>query len=82
VQFLTTAGVWGVQVYTWSHVAHVESCGQLHTPLQHAAFRGRDGALMDTATRIGPLITTELKKALEECGMPSATLTCNDLRHM
>lgn len=61
---------------------HVESCGQLGTPLQHAAFRGRDGAQMDTSTRIGPLITTELRKSLEESGMATATLTCNDLRHM
>jgi hypothetical protein len=70
------------QVYTWSHELHVESCGQLGTIAQHSAFRGRDGAQLDSASRIGPFITSEIRKALEEAGMPTATLTCNDLRHM
>ena len=69
-------------MYTWSHVLDVESCGQLGTTDQHAAFRGRDGARLDSSSRIGPLITSELRKALDEAGMPCATLTCNDLRHM
>jgi len=69
-------------VFTWGHMLHVEGVGQLGKESQHAAFRGTDGATLDTAARMGPVITRELQKALGEAGMNAEChLTCNDLRH-
>jgi hypothetical protein len=71
-----------LQVFTWSHVLCVENAGQMGLASQHMAFRGVDGALMHTPSRMATMVTREFQRLQEFGAMPQAVLNCNTLRHM
>ena len=71
-----------LQVFTWSHVLCVESAGQMGLASQHMAFRGVDGALVNTPSRMATMVTREFQRLQEFGAMAQAVLNCNTLRHM
>jgi hypothetical protein len=76
-----TGGV--TQVFTWSHVVHVDSFGLLGTSSQHHAFRSiAEGKVITSSGDMGRLVSITCDKVQREAGLPVTHLTANTLRHM